>query len=77
MAKHYLIEANDIPTSMMQRINLEGQKPVEFKVTTKAWWWFSLFGKEYGVWKETKRMNVAWNWNPKVLKPGREIVFPS
>lgn len=68
MAKYYLIEANEVPTTMMERIQNEGQKPVKFKVERKGFW---------GTRIVEKTMMVAFNWNPKSLKKGREIVFPN
>ena len=68
MSKYFLIEATEVPTTMMERIQNEGVKEVDFKVERHG-----FFGKRI----VTKRMLVAWNWNPKSLVIGREIKFPS
>ena len=66
--KYYLVEANEVETTMMERIQNEGKKPVVFKVE----YTFLKFFKRV---KEVTMM-MPYNWNPKSLKKGREIVFP-
>lgn len=67
MAKYFLIEANSVPTTFMDRIQHEGKKPVKFKLERKG-----FFGKRI----IEKTIMVRSTWNPKSLKVGREITFP-
>jgi hypothetical protein len=67
MAKYYLIEANEVPTTMMERIQNEGTKPVKFTCERKGF---------FGTRVIEKTMMVAWNWNHKSLAKGCEVVFP-
>ena len=67
--KYYLISATEEETTMMQRINYEGKKPVRFKFRCVSF--FGLFSRVC-----EKTILVAWNWNPQSLSKGQQIILP-
>jgi len=64
--KYYLIKAEEVPTSMMERIQNEGSKPVKLTLT-KKWLFFTKTVEHTHYFR--------FDFNIKRLSKGQEIVL--
>ena len=64
--KYYLLSAEALPTTFMERVENEGYKPVKFELE-----YYVFFGLIRRIKTFTKMM--PWDWNVSRLKKGQQI----